>query len=423
MRSSNLITVMVLMVILGGFGFLLYQNAQPAQSLRVVVPTEIPSTSAANPLRDIFSANFGSDTTAMPTIAIPTQPFAAPTLAPASGPTSTLIPAAALGEDVLFTVAPVSVGITPTPLLPTITPAGDDDSPPVQVVASGPTQVWQPPAYSPPLNLDPQGRDHYYFTRPIDSNATNFGIFYYPFGSDGLELDNPSRIHHGIDMPNDIGTTVRAAGSGTVIFASTDDDPYFQGSPSYGNVVVIEHDFGWNGQQLWTLYAHLQSVLVQQGQIVQDGDPIALNGDSGRVSGPHLHFEVRMGPPGRDLRYGDSYNPALWMVPYVGRGTIAGRLVDARDNLIVNQTITLRSYNTGLAVSSTETYTYLDNVNDVNEDPIWQENFVFGDVQAGLYEVVTQYDGQRVSEIVEVFAGRTTTVELKPKIAATARPG
>jgi hypothetical protein len=130
-----------------------------------------------------------------------------------------------------------------------------------------------------------------------------------------------------------------------------------------------------------------------------------------------------MGPPGRDLRYGDSYNPVLWMVPYVGRGTIAGRLVDARDNLIVNQTITLRSYNTGLAVSSTETYTYLDNVNDVNEDPIWQENFVFGDVQAGLYEVVTQYDGQRVSEIVEVFAGRTTTVELKPKIAATARPG
>src|SRR5262249_52982308 len=119
----------------------------------------------------------------------------------------------------------------------------------------------------------------------------NFALFSYPYGSDGPQEQTPWRVHHGIDMPNPIGQTVRAAGSGTVIWAGSG----FENSPSYGNVVEIQHDFGYNGQPLYTLYAHLSAFLVTAGQVVNTGDPIGLVGNTGRVSGPHVHFEVRMG--------------------------------------------------------------------------------------------------------------------------------
>jgi murein DD-endopeptidase MepM/ murein hydrolase activator NlpD len=112
-----------------------------------------------------------------------------------------------------------------------------------------------------------------------------------PFGSDGPEEQNPYRIHHGIDMPNSIGETVRAAASGTVMWAA---EGVFQNSYSYGNVVLIQHEFSYRGQTLYTLYAHLSAALVQTGQHVEAGDAIALVGATGNVSGPHVHFEVRL---------------------------------------------------------------------------------------------------------------------------------
>jgi murein DD-endopeptidase MepM/ murein hydrolase activator NlpD len=114
-------------------------------------------------------------------------------------------------------------------------------------------------------------------------------------------------------MPNPIGQTVRAAGSGTVLWAADGlrtEGEIFQSSPSYGNVVVIQHDFGYRGQPLYTLYAHLSAVLVTAGQYVNLGDAIGLVGNTGRVSGPHVHFEVRMGKN----TYGTTFNPLLWMV-------------------------------------------------------------------------------------------------------------
>jgi murein DD-endopeptidase MepM/ murein hydrolase activator NlpD len=417
-RNSGLITLLAFVIVFGGFSFLLYNNAQSTTLIQVVLPTQVTSTVVGNPWQQVLQPGFGNNTTAQPTLAIPTQRYNAPTLVAETGPLPTPLPAEELGNDELYTVVPVSTAMTPTPP-PSSTPILVGDAPvTVQPLSLEPTDVWQPPPLEPPINLDPKGRDHYWFTRPIDSSGLNFGILYYMYGSDGAEANNPSRIHTGLDMPNDIGSTVRATGAGTVIFASSEENPYFQNTTGYGNVVVIEHEFGWQGQPLWTLYAHLQVSLVQVDDRVEAGDPIALSGNTGRSSGPHVHYEIRLG----ENRYGNSYNPVLWMVPYVGRGVIAGRLETERGNLIDDHTITLRSLATASIEGITTTYVFVGNVNDVNSDPNWNENFVFGDVPVGRYEVIATYSEQRISKIVEIREGMTTFVELKPVQPATAQP-
>ncbi len=271
-----------------------------------------------------------------------------------------------------------------------------------------PASQWRPPALVPPISLDPLGRDHYWFARPVDSDGVNYGLFSYPYGSDGPAQESPWRIHHGIDMDNPIGQTVRAAGPGTVVWAGAG----FENSPSYGNVIEIRHDFGYNGLPLYTLYAHLSAFLVSEGQVVNTGDPIGLVGDTGRVSGPHVHFEVRMGTK---ITYGSSYNPVLWMVPYVGHGVIAGRVTGPRGEELQDQTVTIQDARTGLIVQSTTTYIYENNASDINADPLWKENFVVGDVPVGRYQVVTSIDGIRVSKTIDVAEGMTNFVELSPQ--------
>ncbi len=401
--SSGLSTILVVVLVLAGFAFVLYQNAGPSEPLRALVPTQIePTDSQSNTLRDILQPGFGNNGTPLPTIGIPEQGFVAATLIQS---TAEPLGAGELIHQELFTVEPVSVGVTPTaPPLP------EGDSAQVQQVVQRPTIPWQPPALSVPQSRDPRGWDHYFFARPIDSNGQNFGVFTYPYGSDGRGI-GPSRIHHGIDMPNDIGTTIRAAGSGTVIYASQTDDDVFQGSTSYGRVVAIEHDFGWNSETLTTIYAHLQAPLVQEGDYVQLGQPIGLNGNTGRSSGPHLHFEVRVGGD----RYGDTLNPTLWLAPYEQHGTIAGQLLDENGNFIDDAVITLRDRNTGLLVQTALTYIFDGTVNQVNSDPNWQENFTFADVPIGRYQIVATINGVRLTEVIDVFEGLTTPVTLQPE--------
>jgi murein DD-endopeptidase MepM/ murein hydrolase activator NlpD len=149
--------------------------------------------------------------------------------------------------------------------------------------------------------------------------------------------------------------------------------------------------------------------LVSEGDIVQAGDPIALVGETGFVTGPHLHFEVRVGGD----RYGDSYNPALWTVPFVGYGTIAGRVINANGEFIDAADITIRSRASGV-IATMASYTFQGTVNDVNPDPKWRENFAIGDIPVGRYDVIVRIDGLRVIRQIEVFEGMTTFVELKP---------
>ena len=401
MRRDGFSTIFLLIFGLVSFGLIVWLNARPDQSASVIViPTVQQPTADTNSWQDVLRVGFGSNSTPLPTVMIPTASFMPPTLAGSSD--TNLTPIAPLQLTVVAQTQPNSV-VTPTRPSATLSAQTTGEAV-VEAVVTRPPSQWQPPALIPPISRDPFGRDHYFFSRPVDSNANNEALLSYTFGTNGPQGESPWRIHTGIDMPNPIGQTVRAAGVGTVIWAG----PGFQESPSYGNVVEIQHDFGYNGKSLYTLYAHLSAVLVTQGQRINPGDPIGLVGNTGRVSGPHVHFEVRLG----ENRYRATYNPLLWMVPYVGRGVIAGRVIGPNGIELQDQNVTVIDNRTGLVVQATTTYVFLDNGSDVNSDPNWKENFVFGDIPVGRYQVITNIDGQRVVQRVDVTEGMTSFADL-----------
>ncbi|MFC8899971.1 M23 family metallopeptidase [Streptomyces cinereoruber] len=106
--------------------------------------------------------------------------------------------------------------------------------------------------------------------------------------------------HSGQDFAVPVGTPVKAAGAGTVVKAG----PYGGGDgPAYGNAIVIKHANGKYSQ-----YAHLSKIQVKIGQKVGAGQKIALSGNTGNSSGPHLHFEIRTTP-----NYGSAVNPAAFL--------------------------------------------------------------------------------------------------------------
>lgn len=91
-------------------------------------------------------------------------------------------------------------------------------------------------------------------------------------------------FHAGLDVSSKEGAPVYAADTGTVTFASYAAGQYYD----YGNLIVVNHGNGYE-----TFYAHLSGISVYPGQIVNQGDLIGYSGNTGRSSGPHLHFEIR----------------------------------------------------------------------------------------------------------------------------------
>jgi len=100
------------------------------------------------------------------------------------------------------------------------------------------------------------------------------GVLYARFGRKGKSP------HDGIDLAAPAGTPVRTAAEGSVLFAGPQQ--------GYGLLVIIEHAHG-----LVTVYAHNRDLRVRTGQTVRESQVIATVGESGKTSGPHLHFEVR----------------------------------------------------------------------------------------------------------------------------------
>ncbi|MFF2796848.1 murein hydrolase activator EnvC family protein [Lysinibacillus xylanilyticus] len=92
-------------------------------------------------------------------------------------------------------------------------------------------------------------------------------------------------FHYGVDLANSTGTPIWAAADGVVAYAAP--------LSTYGNVVIITHSI--DGQIYTTVYAHLNSFNVSVGSEVSQGQQIATMGMTGRVTGPHLHFEVHIG--------------------------------------------------------------------------------------------------------------------------------
>ena len=100
-----------------------------------------------------------------------------------------------------------------------------------------------------------------------------------PFGYRTSPFTNQREFHSGLDISARIGTPVIATADGVV---ST-----YGKTHGYGNLLTINHGYGFK-----TRYGHLSKILVKKGQAVKRGDTIALVGNTGRSTGPHLHYEV-----------------------------------------------------------------------------------------------------------------------------------
>jgi murein DD-endopeptidase MepM/ murein hydrolase activator NlpD len=124
---------------------------------------------------------------------------------------------------------------------------------------------------------------------PIEDGwfSSNFGWRVDPF-------NGKKSFHEGIDFPAESGTTIDAAASGKVIFADV--------HPAYGKMLEIDH-----GNGLVSRYAHCSTLLVREGDLVIRGQRVATVGSTGRSTGPHLHFEVRLN--------GVPQNPARFLQP------------------------------------------------------------------------------------------------------------
>jgi murein DD-endopeptidase MepM/ murein hydrolase activator NlpD len=119
------------------------------------------------------------------------------------------------------------------------------------------------------------------FMHPLQSRRdikriSGFGMRKNPFDH------RHSEFHAGVDVPCPRGSEVLAARDGTIVFTG-----YRHG---YGNLVIAEHECGYQ-----SFYGHLAKPLVRPGDTVKRGAVIALSGNTGRTTGPHLHFEVRRG--------------------------------------------------------------------------------------------------------------------------------
>jgi len=114
--------------------------------------------------------------------------------------------------------------------------------------------------------------------------SSNFGYRIDPFSGQ-------QSFHEGIDFPAEPGTPIVAAASGKVVTAEL--------HPQYGKMLEIDH-----GNGLLSRYAHTSQMLVKEGDFVMRGQRVATVGSTGRSTGPHLHFEVRLnGAPQNPVRF------------------------------------------------------------------------------------------------------------------------
>ena len=133
--------------------------------------------------------------------------------------------------------------------------------------------------------------------RPVSTGYESSG-----FGDRVDPFTGGEEFHEGIDFAAPQGTRIHAVAAGIVTWAGP--------RGGYGNMVQIDHGNGYA-----TRYGHAEKVLVHVGETVNRGDVIALVGDTGRSTGPHVHFEV--------LKYGREVNPARIVALRAGSSAFA----------------------------------------------------------------------------------------------------
>ncbi len=278
----------------------------------------------------------------------------------------------------------VTPGPQPTPLRFALPTPGDE-----------PVSAWRPPLYPVPWALSEF--DHFYFERPIAADNVNWPLPTYRYG--GVFFADVT--HSGVDIPADPGVPVIAAGPGTVIWAGWglfSEDPTNE-KDAYGIAVAIRHDFGYLSEPLYTIYAHMRSENVTVGQFVSTGDQLGEVGDTGYTTGPHLHFEIRIGKN----TYFHTRNPELWVAPSQGWGVLAGRIMDSSRKAMHQAPVYIRALDT---TREWTVYTY--GPESVRPDDYYNENMVISDLPAGRYRIAIQYGDANNYLTVQIVPGQVT---------------
>src|SRR5215213_2277526 len=260
-----------------------------------------------------------------------------------------------------------------------------------------PISGWRPPLY--PVQWAVSAYDHFYFARPIAADNVNWPLAEYRYGG---VFFAPNIVHTGVDIDAEEGAQILAVGPGTVVSA---DWGLFSEVPGnvtdpYGMAVVLRHDFGYKGQVLFTVYAHMSEIIAVVGQHVETGDVLGLVGDTGATTGPHLHFEVRLG----DNTFYRTFNPELWTAPPQGWGVLVGRVTDEDGDLLYQLPIDVRPMPSEVPLRKVITYAE----GAVNSDAYYQENLVLSDLPAGLYKIALEYNDKKMQFWVDIYPGQVT---------------
>ena len=358
----------------------------PTSDISQLVPqaTEIP--------QEVFTvveptATFVQEIQSAPTIEPPAAPFV-PTETPALIPTATKEPE-----------------FTPTLNLATVAP--EPETPLLEIAF--PTSIpedapdWRPPLYPIPWALS--SHDHFYFARPIAANVVNWPLWNYRYG--GTTPAWEGVVHTGIDIDAPTGTPVRASAPGRVLWAGY--GVYagkFDSKDPYGLAVTLQHEFGFEGENLYSIYAHMNEIYVQPNQMVNTGDILGIVGQTGATTGPHLHFEVRW----KQNMFNSTLNPELWLAPPQGWGVLAGRVMNTSGSFYTSQDVVV------MRADKKQTWivrTYGDKY--VRSDPFYQENMVLSDLPEGNYIIEIKHEDITYRHNISITAGAVSYFRFKGK--------
>jgi murein DD-endopeptidase MepM/ murein hydrolase activator NlpD len=264
---------------------------------------------------------------------------------------------------------------------------------------------------------------------PATQTPSNPDLFVPIFDYPALEGDNraiePSyrfgstlfgeRIpHDGVDVLNPLGTPVLAVADGTVYFRGNDrSKKWGRYTNLYGNFIILEHKFENSNQTIFTLYAHLSEMLVEEGQPIKKGEIIGKVGATGKAFTNHLHFEVRVG----DILLQNARNPELFLPLNKETdkevGILIGSLLSINGNPVPGGTIVIQKVLDSIPDLGSSLYveTY---AKGISGDENWQENFVVSDLPVGEYRITTYAYQYLIEEFITIKANEVTFIKLQP---------
>lgn len=295
---------------------------------------------------------------------------------------------------------------------PTTSVVGDSNSEDLDIEL--PTPIIEPNSEITPVVIEENTENLFtpIFGFPISSEYHQNIEQSYRFGSTIFGERMP---HDGVEILNPLGTPVLAVEDGKVFFSGNDrTKKWGRYTNLYGNFIILEHREIGSQEPIFTMYAHLSELFVEEGQDVNKGQMIGKVGATGKAFTNHLHFEVRVG----DVLLQNARNPELFL-PLIDHtdadvGILIGALLTPKGNPVPGGSVVVQKMVNGEIQSGSSIYveTY---AKGIFSDDIWNENFVLSNLPVGTYRVSAYAYQYLVEEIIEIKPNEVTFIKLQPE--------